>query len=34
VLVTFYSVIKKGKKDSYQLRPVVDVAEVVENAGN
>jgi len=27
-------VIKKGKKDSYQLRPVVNVVEVVESAGN
>ena len=27
-------VTKKGKKDSYQLRPVVNVVEVVENAGN
>jgi len=27
-------VIKKGKKDSYQLRPVVNVVQVVESAGN
>jgi Domain of unknown function (DUF4382) len=27
-------VIKKGKKDSYQLRPVVNVVEVVENSGS
>lgn len=27
-------VIKKGKKDSYQLRPVVNVVQVVESAGS
>jgi len=27
-------IIKKGKKDSYQLRPVVNVVEVVESSGN
>ena len=27
-------IIKKGKKDSYQLRPVVNVVEVVEGSGN
>jgi len=27
-------IIKKGKKDAYQLRPVVNVVEVVEGSGN